>query len=131
MQKRVRDGVLTLSKMYFADEVRSHDELESGHARVSKRELELPRSVVDGDPGETGGQDVHAEPRTEEAAPLDLLEALRDSVTRYSRPQSRHGSRRGDGLGDLTKSDLEQREKRKSIKGYSRMTKDELVAVLR
>ena len=81
------------------------------------------------------GKDVHAEPRTEG------LEALRDSVARYSRPQSRRGNRRGGGLEDLTKSELGQRakrrsswdsaRKRRSIRGYSKMTKDELVAALR
>ena len=35
------------------------------------------------------------------------------------------------GLEKLTKSDLEKRAKRKKIKGYSSMTKDELVAELR
>jgi DNA end-binding protein Ku len=151
---RVRDGVLTLSKMYFADEIRPHDGLRPGRAKVSRRELEMAGELIDRfttsfDIGKYSdsyrkallavikakqkGKEIHVDRPDEEAGPSDLLAALQESVARYSgaakprtKPKPRDGS-----LGSLKKSDLEQRARRKRIKGYSRMTKGELVAALR
>ena len=44
---RVRDGVLTLSKLYFADEIRPHQGLAPSGVRVAKAELDLAGELID------------------------------------------------------------------------------------
>jgi DNA end-binding protein Ku len=148
---RVRDGLLTLSKMYFADEIRPTTGLAPSRAKVSKQELEMAAELIDrfttrfditkySDSYRKAllavikrkqkGKAIPVATAPDEAAPPDLLAALRESVERHSRPEKGSRSRNG-GLEKLTKTDLEKRAKRKKIKGYSRMTKDELVAELR
>jgi DNA end-binding protein Ku len=150
---RVRDGLLTLSKMYFADEIRPTTGLAPSRAKVSKQELEMAGELIDRfttrfDIGKyrdsyreallavikskQKGKVIPVAPPEDEAAPPDLLSALRESVERHSNPKRAGAAHvRGNGLDGLTKADLEKRAKRKKIKGYSKMTKDELVAELR
>jgi DNA end-binding protein Ku len=145
---RVRDDVLTLEQLYFADEVRPHEDLAPSGVRVSSAELELARELVDRltrrfdiaryrdtyraellkvIEAKRKGREVHVEPAAEEqAAPSDLLAALRESVAQHVK--SGGGGRR---LERLTKTELEEEAKRRHVKGYSRMKKDELVAALR
>jgi DNA end-binding protein Ku len=145
---RVRDGVITLEQLHYADEIRPVDELKASRTRVSAEELKLAARLIgsfttDWKPekykdtyrdelcaiirAKRKGKDVHAAPEVEEEAPTDLLTALRESIER-----SRGGSdaRNGD-LADLSKQELEQRAKRAGIEGRSRMTKAELVRALR
>ena len=44
---RIRDGVITLERMYFADEIRATDELKPSRARVTKQELEMATALID------------------------------------------------------------------------------------
>ena len=44
---RVRDGVITLEQMYFADEIRSVDVVSVERVRVGKRELEMASELID------------------------------------------------------------------------------------
>ena len=44
---RIHDGVITLERMYFADEIRPPEDLRPKGARVSKEELEMAASLVD------------------------------------------------------------------------------------
>src|SRR4029078_932683 len=44
---RIRDGVLLLERLYFADEIRDSDELKPERARVSKDELEMAAALID------------------------------------------------------------------------------------
>src|SRR5436190_13215 len=44
---RVRDSVITLEQMYFADEVRPVDELKPANGRVLKQELEMAEKLID------------------------------------------------------------------------------------
>jgi len=99
---RVRDGVITLENMYFADEIRPTEDIVPGwRPRVDKKELEMAgilierftssfdhskyedeyqaklRAVVQ---RKRKGQEVHAPAAKEREAPPDLLEALRASV---------------------------------------------------
>jgi DNA end-binding protein Ku len=106
---RIRDGVITLERMHFADEIRPADELRPPRARVDKQELEMAASLIDRfkgsfDPAKykdtytdrlkdvikrkQRGEEVHvaAEPEAEEAP--DLMEALRASI------EARSGARR-------------------------------------
>ena len=150
---RVRDRVLTLSKLYFADEIRPHADLKPDRSSVSKQELEMAGELIDRFTtkfdirryrddyrdallavikAKQKGKEVRVEPVDEEAAPSDLMTALRESVARHSRTDARRPRRgKAGGLEDMTKSELERRAKGESIKGYSRMTKDELVTALR
>jgi DNA end-binding protein Ku len=105
---RIRDGLITLERMHFADEIRPADELRPSRARVNKKELEMAASLIDRfkgsfDPSKyedtytdrlldaikrkQRGEEVHvaAEPEPEEAP--DLMEALRASVEAHSAPR--------------------------------------------
>jgi len=44
---RVRDGVLTLEQLYFADEIRPIDELKPAAGRVAKAELEMATQLIE------------------------------------------------------------------------------------
>jgi len=146
---RIRDGVITLEQLYFADEVRDVDEIKASRTRVSTEELKMAERLIesfttDWQPekykdtyrdelcaiirAKRKGKEIHAAPDAEEEAPTDLLTALRESVER-----SRGGARAGRNgeLGDLSKGELEQRAKAAGIEGRSKMTKAELVRALR
>ncbi len=99
---RVRDGVITLENMYFADEIRSkEDVLPKRLPRVDKRELELAETLIERFTSsfdhskyedvyrdrllevvaqKRKGKEVHVAAPEEPAAPADLFEALRASV---------------------------------------------------
>ena len=44
---RVRDGVITLERMYFADEVRPTEEIKPSDAKVEGRELEMATELIE------------------------------------------------------------------------------------
>jgi DNA end-binding protein Ku len=150
---RVREGVITLEQLYFADEVRPVDELRPKRQRVAKGELEMARQLIDSFAGDWDpekysdtyrdallevikakrkGKDVHVAAEPEEERPTDLLEALRRSVeaSKGGRRPARNGSRR-DELGDLSKSELDKRAREADIEGRSKMSKEELIEALR
>jgi DNA end-binding protein Ku len=143
---RVRDGVITLERMYFADEIRNADDVKPAKASVSKRELEMATRLIDQFSGtfepekyedtyrqallaiiedKRKGREVHREPEPAEEAPTDLLAALRASLEQRTR-----GTRRDGDLRDLPKQELERRARDAGVKGRSRMSKDELVEAL-
>jgi DNA end-binding protein Ku len=146
---RVRDGVITLEQLHYADEIRRVDEIKGSRTRVSAEELKMAARLIESFTTEwkpekykdtyrdelcaiirakRKGKDVHAAPELEEEAPTDLLTALRESIERSRRGS--HASGNGD-LADLSKQELEQRAKRAGIEGRSKMTKAELVRALR
>jgi DNA end-binding protein Ku len=99
---RVREGVLTLEQLYFADEIRPADELKPSKARIDKGELELALRLIDSFSGhwepeqyedtyrdelmavieaKRKGKRVHAAADVEEGEePPDLMTALRESI---------------------------------------------------
>lgn len=98
---RIRDGVLTLEKMFFADEIRPVKGIKPSRASVSKEELEMADQLIGRFTGKfkpekykdtytaelkkvirakQSGKEVHAAPEIEEEEPVDLLEALRQSM---------------------------------------------------
>jgi DNA end-binding protein Ku len=113
---RVRDGVITLESMYFADEIRPTDGIvPKKRVRVDERELEMAETLIErfttsfdhakyedeyrGRLMEVvkrkrKGEDVHAPPTEEHEAPPDLLEALKASVE-AARGSRRNGRTRG------------------------------------
>jgi len=98
---RIREGVITLEKMFFDDEIRPVDEIAPGKAKVSKPELEMAVALIDQfkskfDPGryhdtyrksllelieaKRKGKTITAVPAAEDDEPADLLAALKASV---------------------------------------------------
>jgi DNA end-binding protein Ku len=100
---RVRDGVITLEQLRYADEIRDVAEIKASRTRVSSEELKMAERLIesfttDWKPekykdtyrdelcaiirAKRKGKEVHAAPEVEEEAPTDLLTALRESVER-------------------------------------------------
>ena len=153
---RVRDGVIILEQMYFADEIRPLDEIKPRKATVSKEELAMAEQLIDNfaadfEPkkykdtyrdalceiirAKRAGKEVHRAPEGEEAAPPDLLEALRASLEAAggnSRARRKRASGNGsrDDLSGLSKSELDEHARQAKIPGRSKMSKHELVEAL-
>ena len=98
---RVRDGVITLEKMFFHDEIRPMDEIAPKGAKVPKAELEMATALIQQFKGafkpeqyedtyrkkllsvikaKQKGKTIEAVPVEEEEEPADLLAALKASV---------------------------------------------------
>jgi DNA end-binding protein Ku len=143
---RIREGAITLERMYFADEIRDVDDIKPDKASVPKRELEMAAQLIDQFSGsfepekyedtyreallaivkeKRKGREIHREPQPAEEEPTDLLTALRASLDQRTR-----GTRRDAELQGLPKEELERRAREAGIKGRSRMSKDELVEAL-
>jgi DNA end-binding protein Ku len=147
---RVRDGVLTLERMHFADEVRAAEDLAPEGVKVQKTELDMAKRLIgefsgDFQPDEfhdtyrdklceiirakQKGETVPAAEVKEAEAPTDLMAALRASVDAARGRRSAPRKER-DGLGGLSKEELYELAKKKDIPGRSDMSKDELVEAL-
>jgi DNA end-binding protein Ku len=157
---RIRDGVITLEQLYFADEIRSIDEIKASRARVSRQELQMAQQLMESWTTEwkpekykdtytdelmavikpkRKGQEIHRSAEVEEEEPTDLLSALRQSIdrqrgtTQSRRRTSRNGSKgttRDADLRDLPKAELDKRARAAGIEGRSKMSKDQLVRAL-
>jgi DNA end-binding protein Ku len=120
---RVRDGVITLEKMFFHDEIRPVDDVDTGSTRVAKAELEMATTLIGQFEGsfepakyedtyrgklcsiieaKRKGETITAAPVEDEEEPTDLLAALRASVeaakkskgsTRAKRPARKGNAR--------------------------------------
>ena len=112
---RVREGVITLAKMYFADEIRPSTDVKPRARKVGKQELDMAAQLIDRFTGhfepnqyedryraalldvikrKRKGEEIHVEavgPEREE--PADLLAALRASVEEHTRRSRRDGKR--------------------------------------
>lgn len=98
---RVREGVITLEKLFYADEIRSVEDIAPGKVKVDERELKMAASLIeqftsDWKPeryqddyrerlcevirAKQKGATVTPPPAEEEEQPTDLLAALRASV---------------------------------------------------
>jgi len=112
---RIRDGVITLEQLHYADEIRDVEEIKASRARVSAEELKLAERLIESFTtawkpekykdtyrdelraiirAKRRGQEVHAAPEVEEEPPTDLLAALRESVERSRRTTARRSSSR-------------------------------------
>ena len=100
---RIRDGVITLEQLYYADEIRDVEEIKSSRSRVSAEELKMAERLIESFTSDwkpekykdtyrdelcavirakRKGKEVHAAPEVEEEPPTDLLTALRESIER-------------------------------------------------
>ena len=98
---RVREGVISLEKMFFHEEIRPADDLAPGKRKVPKAELELATALIEQFTGKfepekyedtyrdallaiikakQKGKTIAAEPVEEDEEPTDLLAALKASV---------------------------------------------------
>jgi len=116
---RVRDGVITLESMYFADEIRpTKGIVPSKRVRVDKSELEMAEALIERFTSsfdhsryedeyrrrllavvkqKRKGEEVHAPPEEKREAPPDLLEALRASVEAAKSSTTTNGRRKKAG----------------------------------
>jgi DNA end-binding protein Ku len=124
---RVRDGLLTLEQLYFADEIRPIEELKPSRARVEKKELDMATELIESFRSEwkperyedtyrdalmdvikakRKGKEIHRVEEPEAEEPPDLLEALRaslESTTGRSGTKRRTSSaRKGSGTKRTT-----------------------------
>jgi DNA end-binding protein Ku len=112
---RVRDDLLTLEQLHFADEIRPVDELRTKNQRISKSELDLARQIIESSTAawkpekykdtyraelakaidaKRKGKQVHRAAAVESGdEPIDLMEALRRSVEERSTPRKRRRGR--------------------------------------
>jgi DNA end-binding protein Ku len=142
---RVRDGLITLEQMYFADEIRELDDLKPPDAKVDKRERDIAAQLIDAFTGDfeperyrdtyrdalceiieakRKGKEVVIEEPEREEEPEDLFAALQASI------RAAKGDGRGDGLAELSREELYARAKKADIPGRSQMSKEELVEAL-
>jgi DNA end-binding protein Ku len=152
---RVRDGVITLERMHFADEIRSTDEVAPEDTKVEKQELELAEGLIEQYTGtfepekfrdtyrdalceiiraKQKGEVVRAPAVEEEEAPTDVMAALRASVEAARRRRG-NGRKRGGGrdgeLDELSKDELYELAKEADIPGRADMSKQQLVQALK
>jgi DNA end-binding protein Ku len=150
---RVRDGVITLERMYFADEIRPLAGIVPKGVQVDERELEMAGSLIESfsaafEPekyedtyrdalceiirAKRAGEPAREPERVEPERPADLMAALRASVEAAQARRGGRGRAAGDGeLQTLSKDELYERAKRADIKGRADMSKEELVEALR
>jgi DNA end-binding protein Ku len=150
---RVREGVIALERMHFADEIRDVSELAPKDGNVDKQELAMAAQLVEQFSGKfeperfrdtyrdalceiiearRKGKEVHVEAPAEPEAPTDLMEALRASVEAARRRRGGRGLEAEDGeLEDLPKEELYRLAKEADIPGRADMSKKELVKALR
>jgi DNA end-binding protein Ku len=136
---RVLQGVITLVRMRFADEIRPVDEIAPSGGRVGKRELEMAAKLVDSFAGEfepekyrdtyrdtlceiieakRKGKEVHVAEREEPEETPDILSALRASLEEAKGGRGRAGSRRRNG-GQRARGD-------RNGDGLAKLSRDEL-----
>jgi DNA end-binding protein Ku len=150
---RVRDGVLVIARMYFADEIRPLDGVvPDRRPKVDEREVEMALSLIerfsgDFDPGtyedsyrtrlleiveeKRRGGEIEPVRREEPEKTPDLLAALQESLAHYTRDGSKgNGRAKRGGLAALTVDELSSRARDLGIPGRSKMTKRDLVSAL-
>jgi DNA end-binding protein Ku len=149
---RVRDGVLALEQMYFADEIREPDEIRPERAKVERRELDLALQLIESftghfDPAryrdtyrdalcevieaKRRGETLHAPAEPEEEGVPDLMEALRRSIAAARGGGNGNGGGRDGDLQGKTKAELLELAREADVPGRSSMGKAELVRALR
>ena len=75
---RVREGVLMLEQLYFADEIRPIDEIRARRAKVDAQELKMARQLID---AFAGSFEPERYKDTYRDALLQLIEAKRKGET--------------------------------------------------
>lgn len=149
---RVRDGVLTLERMHFADEIRPADDVAPEEVEVEKGELDMAKRLIEEFSGafepetfkdtyrdklceiiraKQRGETVTGAAVEEPKAPTDLMSALRASIDAARGRRGGSGRRPGRDLAALSKDELYDLAKKADIPGRSDMSKEELADALR
>jgi len=150
---RVRERMITLEQMYFADEVRPGDGIAPRKVSVNEGELSMAKQLIDSFTGDFDpskyrdtyrealskiieakrkGKAIHRAEPEEPAPATDLLEALKESVERAKGGNGRRRApSRNGGLEKLGKEELYERAQRADIPGRSRMSRTQLLEALR
>jgi DNA end-binding protein Ku len=131
---RIRDGVITLERMYFADEIRPAEDLRPQRARIGKQELEMAASLIDRfkgsfDPAKyedtytkrlldvirrkRRGEEVHAAAEVEPEEAPDLMEALKASLEAHSGAKRRAPQRAARGRGGSSRRQTSRKPSRR------------------
>jgi DNA end-binding protein Ku len=150
---RVREGVLVLSRMHFADEIRPADGIKPRQQKIDRQELDMALQLIrriegDFDPDayedtyrerllkvikakQRGGETKLAPAEEPEETP-DLMEALRASLegANRSKPSSSNGRNKNGELSDLTVEELNAQARKLGIEGRSKMSKRQLVSAI-
>ena len=143
----IRNGILTLEQLYFADEVDPPEKiLPTKLPSVAKRELEMASRLIESFSGDwkpekyedtyhdalmeivkekRKGHEVHRVQEPEEEGPPDLLDALRMSLEQSKGSRSRRNGSRRDGKA-ATKEELQEQARKLGIEGRSKMSKAQL-----
>jgi DNA end-binding protein Ku len=148
---RIREGVITLERMHFADEIRELDDIAPKKVDVDKQELGMAAELIEHYKGDFNpeeyrdtyrdalceiieakrkGEEVRVEAAPEPEAPTDLMAALRASVEAARRRRPGGVTSNGD-LDDMSREDLYELAKKADLPGRSDMSKDELVEALK
>jgi DNA end-binding protein Ku len=148
---RIREGVITLERMHFADEIRPVEDVAPKEAEIDRRELEMAEQLIEHfkgmfDPSDyrdtyrdalceiieakRKGEEIRVEREPEPEAPTDLMSALRASVEAAQHRGSKVASGDGEYEG-LSKEELYELAKDADIPGRSDMSKEELVEALK
>jgi DNA end-binding protein Ku len=152
---RVREGVITLERMHFADEIRPAEEIAPKAAKVDKQELDMAAQLIDQYTGtfepekfrdtyrdalceiikaKQKGEVVRAPAVAETEAPTDLMAALRASVEAVQKRRGAGRSRQEGGrdgeFDNLSKEELYELAKEADIPGRADMSKQQLVEAL-
>ncbi len=122
---RVRDGVITLEKMYFADEIRPVDEIRPDDVKIDKRELEMAAQLIESFTGEwqperyedtyrervlelieqkAEGKEIAVQPTEEPQEVPDLMAALEASVNAARQNRESGGRLSGNGASKPKKA---------------------------
>jgi DNA end-binding protein Ku len=149
---RVRDHVLTLEQMHFADEIDPPAGVTPSRLpSVDRREVEMAMNLIESFSGKwkpekykdtytrslrevvkakLKGHEIHRAPEVEQEEAPDLMEALRLSMEQSKRRRRSGSGRNGRPLtkdGDEpTRKELDDQARRLGITGRSKMTKREL-----
>jgi DNA end-binding protein Ku len=146
---RVRDGIMALETMYFADEIRDPAEIKDtvkGTKPGQAKELKMATSLIESlsEPwkpeqyrdtytdkvnklieDKAAGNEIVVEAEPPAATEVThLMEALRRSVE--STKGRKQDKRKSPDLSDLSKTQLEERARDLEIKGRSKMSRAEL-----
>jgi DNA end-binding protein Ku len=157
---RVRDGLLALTTMFFADEIRSPTGIGAGGRKPAKAAIDQAIRLIealsaDFDPAQyqdeyrkrlravidekQKGATIEAPDQHEEPAPAaDLMAALRRAVEELNAGGRKGGgapsgtaASEGDDLDELSRDELYARAAKADVRGRSWMSKDKLIRALR
>lgn len=152
---RVRDGVLVLSRMHFADEIRPVGDIRPRRRKVDKQELDMALELIGRIEGEfdpsayedtyrdrllkvikakARGGETRLAPAEEPEETPDLMEALRASLEGATRSKAGGSNGRSRGkngdMSDLTVEELNTQARNLGIEGRSKMSKRQLVSAI-